>query len=267
MPSKLTKTMDGDFQKVAVDRVKFIENRTCEVCGKEYPVFEVDGKKTEICINCDNIKIQQDMQQRHENTEKRRIFKLIEKYSYVPDEIKSESFASFDAVTDMEKKALADVKEFVAHFPSEQKILLQGSTGTGKTHLAYAASRELLKQGYVVLFATVPQMLDMVRETFSKNSDISKIDIINWYIKADLLVLDDFGVETVTDKNRGWVAEIVFNIVNGRVDKPTIFTTNLKSKELASKYGKIDGQRIVSRMSKNVLPIELTGKDRRLSSW
>ncbi|MBC6312004.1 ATP-binding protein [Listeria immobilis] len=261
------KSTAGDFEKVNFNDIRFVENRTCNQCGNIFPVYERKGKETSICIHCDNKQIRQEMQKRHDETEKKRVFRIIERYSYVPDEIKSESFETFDPETNEERKALAETKEFIKNFPSNEKIIFQGKTGSGKTHLAYAAARELLKQGHLVLFVTVSQMLDSVRETFARDSEVSKSELINWYIKADLLILDDFGVETVNEKNREWVSEIVFNITNGRTDKPTIFTTNLKAKEIEAKYGKLNGQRIVSRMSKNARPIVLTGRDRRITKW
>ncbi|EAE6008282.1 hypothetical protein E3Z62_12130 [Listeria monocytogenes] len=261
------KIIAGSFEKVNFNEIRFIENRTCDFCGNAYPVYERNGEETSICIHCENKQIREEMQKRHDETEKRRLFSIIERYSYVPAEIKRESFESFKPETNEEKKALKDTKSFVENFPSNEKLIFQGRTGSGKTHLAYAAGRELLKQGYLVLFVTVSQMLDSIRETFAKDSEVSKSELISWYIKADLLILDDFGVETVNEKNREWVSEIIFNIANGRTDKATIFTTNLKAKEIEFKYGKLNGQRIVSRMSKNAKPISLTGRDRRVTNW
>ncbi|WP_420214997.1 hypothetical protein [Listeria monocytogenes] len=62
-------------------------------------------------------------------------------------------------------------------------------------------------------------------------------------------------------------AEIIFDIVNARTTKSTIYTTNLAGKDIEEHYGGIQGKRIVSRMKKNSTAIKLTGKDRRTSEW
>ncbi|EHD5018762.1 ATP-binding protein [Listeria monocytogenes] len=265
--SERTTTPAGNFEKVEIPAVRFVENRLCETCGKEYPVYERNGEQTGICIHCENKAVQNEMQRRHDETEKRRIFRIMEENSYVPDEIKKESFDSFKAEDPTEIAALQMCKEYVEAFPENKKLVLQGNTGTGKSHLAYATSRELLKKGYLVLFVTVPEMLDSVRRTFDRNSEITKQELISWYLKADLLVLDDLGVEKINEKNQGFVSEIMYDITNGRVDKPLIITTNLKSKGIAARYGGVEGQRIVSRISKNSTVIELKGRDRRIASW
>lgn len=75
--------------------------------------------------------------------------------------------------------------------------------------------------------------------------------------KCDLLVLDDFGAERVTD----FVLEELERIVDWRYRamKPTAVATNLSLKEISGKYG----QRAMSRWVQSCLLVGVTGDDRR----
>ncbi len=76
---------------------------------------------------------------------------------------------------------------------------------------------------------------------------------------CDLLVLDDFGAERVTD----FVLEELERIVDWRYRamKPTAIATNLKTSQIVAKYG----QRALSRWAASCELVTLLGEDRRAS--
>ncbi|HAO6751426.1 TPA: ATP-binding protein [Listeria monocytogenes] len=266
-PINKIKISTGDNEPLAFGNIQFVENRTCKECGNEYPVYSRNDIEADFCINCDNNRVQKDMQKRYEETERQRPNRLMKEFSFVPDEIKSQSFKTFKPETTEEHQALQQVLHFVKSFPNDQTLVLAGSVGTGKTHLAYSAAREIIKKGYVVIFVTVPELLESIRSTFN-NSGLSETEVKRIYKEADLLILDDIGAEYIKDYGNGsWAAEIIFDIVNARTTKATIYTTNLAGKDIEDHYGGIQGKRIVSRMKKNSTAIKLTGKDRRTSEW
>lgn len=261
------KNMTGENKPLVFGDIQFVENRLCEECGNEYPVYSRGGEEADICIHCDNKRVQKDMQQRYEETERQRPNKLMKEFSFVPDEIKAQSFKTFKPETTEEHEALRQVMQFVKSFPNDKTLVLAGSVGTGKTHLAYAAAREITKKGYITLFVTVPELLESIRSTFN-NTGLSETEVKRVYKEADLLILDDIGAEYIKDYGNGsWAAEVIFDIVNARTTKATIFTTNLSGNDIEEHYGGIQGKRIVSRMKKNSTGIKLTGKDRRTSEW
>jgi DNA replication protein DnaC len=65
-------------------------------------------------------------------------------------------------------------------------------------------------------------------------------------MNTPLLVLDDLGAEKVTDKNRLWVEEIFYKILDHRIRYclPTVVTTNATMEDLNSRFG----ERIMSRL-------------------
>jgi len=111
-------------------------------------------------------------------------------------------------------------------------LLLEGSYGCGKTHLAAAIANACVQRGVPTLFITVPDLLDSLRfayndpeTTFEQRFE----DIRN----ADLLVMDDFGTQNATP----WAQEKLFQIINARyINKlPTVITTNLILDEIESR--------------------------------
>jgi DNA replication protein DnaC len=132
-----------------------------------------------------------------------------------------------------------------------------GDVGTGKTHLAVAVMNEVMQRKRVPsLFVTVPEFLDNLREAYM----IPGRDLDEWMdaVKnADLLVLDDLGAE----KPNPWVRERLFVVVNHRYREalPTLFTSNIGPRDLASQLGERTASRIIAMCEW----ISLEGEDYR----
>ena len=111
-------------------------------------------------------------------------------------------------------------------------LLLQGSYGSGKTHLAAAIANETVRRGVPTLFITVPDLLDSLRYSFSdpETSYEARFEEIR---NAAFLVMDDFGTHNATP----WAQEKLFQIINNRyINKlPTVITTNLILDEIESR--------------------------------
>jgi DNA replication protein DnaC len=108
-------------------------------------------------------------------------------------------------------------------------LFLQGSYGSGKTHLAAAIANHAVGIGVPTLFLTVPDLLDSLRFSYSSD-DVTFEQRFDEIRNARLLVLDDFGTQNAT----GWAQEKLFQIVNYRyINKlPTIVTSNLLLDEI-----------------------------------
>lgn len=104
-------------------------------------------------------------------------------------------------------------------------LLLTGSYGTGKTHLAAAiANHRLLETGEAVIMVTVPDLLEHLRATYGPNSDVAYDEVFDQLRNAALLVLDDLGAESST----AWAQEKLYVLFNHRHVRrlPTVITTN-----------------------------------------
>ncbi len=112
------------------------------------------------------------------------------------------------------------------HFAQEMDgwLLLQGVYGTGKTHLAAAIGNQRLQQGDMVIFITVPDLLDYLRGGYSPSADMTYDELFERVKDATLLILDDLGVENPSE----WAKEKLFQLLNYRYShkKSTVITTN-----------------------------------------
>ncbi|MBN1810655.1 MAG: ATP-binding protein [Anaerolineae bacterium] len=127
--------------------------------------------------------------------------------------------------------AYESAREF-AQSPNDWLLLL-GSYGSGKTHLAAAIANACIERGQAVLFITVPDLLDHLRATFSPSSPATYDDRFEEVRTAPVLILDDLGTESSTP----WAQEKLFQILNYRyvARLPTVITTNHELEEIQTR--------------------------------
>lgn len=135
---------------------------------------------------------------------------------------------------DMTEK-LGQIKAFADNFEAAKKggaglYLWSETKGSGKTMTACALANELLEQGYQVRFATSARILREVRNTYKDNAEYTENQMLADLKTCELLIIDDLGVEKITD----WVQEKMYEIINERylAARPTIFTANTDIKDL-----------------------------------
>jgi DNA replication protein DnaC len=139
-----------------------------------------------------------------------------------------------DFVSPQELASLHDAYDASDTFARELQgwLMLEGSYGCGKTHLAAAIANAAVHRGVPTLFITVPDLLDSLRFSFSdpETSFEARFEDIR---NAALLVMDDFGTHNATP----WAQEKLFQIINYRyINKlPTVITTNLILDEIESR--------------------------------
>jgi DNA replication protein DnaC len=109
-------------------------------------------------------------------------------------------------------------------------LVLMGSYGCGKTHLAAAIANSYAAEGDAALFVTVPDLLDHLRATFAPNSTVSYDKRFNEVKTASLLVLDDLGTELASP----WAKEKLYQLFNYRYNArlPTVITTSHELEEI-----------------------------------
>ena len=150
------------------------------------------------------------------------------------------SFDTFE-VTNSNKKYLKFCQKYVEG--PQDSLFLTGRCGSGKTHLAVSIAKELLLQGNVVRFVSVPELLLKIRQTFDRDAGMTDIDYIEMYGQYQYLVLDDFGAEKTTE----WARTTLYLIIDKRIRlmKPTIVTSNLSLEQIEDV---VDG-RLASRLA------------------
>lgn len=185
--------------------------------------------------------------------------------SRLPVGFQEKTFETYKA-TPENMRAVAIAKA-IAEGKTDRGLLLAGSTGTGKTHLASAMVNIRIDQGKEAVFCTVPELLADIRRAI--RSDQETTELMEIIKTAEFLVLDDLG----TERTSGWVLEQLFILINARegAQVQTIVTTNYTSTlDLITrlkdpKTGDImTGQRIVSRLCGMCDWVFLEGEDWRL---
>jgi DNA replication protein DnaC len=124
------------------------------------------------------------------------------------------------------KQAKLLAQSFVRDYPgsSEKGLLLMGPSGVGKTHLAVAALKELLRRGHQGLFCDYRELLKEIQGSYNPASESTEMRILEPIRTAEILVLDDLGAS----KPSAWVLDIIGIVLNARYNERgvTILTTN-----------------------------------------
>lgn len=207
------------------------------------------------------ISEQEQQEEQKKRTEKRRreIVEALLEDSHLPQLYKQElTFETFEAKTEIQKRALAAAKEFSCYeYTDEQwetsthywSLTLHGPCGTGKTHLAVAIALYWIGNELPSLFWNVPDLLTALRRGFQ---DDSYFELLERVRQIDVLVLDDLGMEKTTD----WASEQIDAIIECRYrnKRDTVVTTNLSFSKLP--------RRVASRLSEGIT-VCVTGNDYR----
>ena len=101
-------------------------------------------------------------------------------------------------------------------------LLLVGGTGCGKTHLATAIANAQLARYGDVYFASAPDLLDHLRETFNPDSRATYYEKFDLIRNAPVLILDDYGKQ----QSSAWANEKMYQIIVHRhaARLPTVIT-------------------------------------------
>lgn len=98
--------------------------------------------------------------------------------------------------------------------------------GSGKTRMAASIANELMKNHNIkVKFATSSKIVQEIKGTWDKESrTCTQNELISALSTAEVLIIDDFGIEKIAD----FVNENFYNIINERYNsnKITIYTSN-----------------------------------------
>lgn len=145
------------------------------------------------------------------------------------------TFPNFRCDTPGRKKNYDIAKEYADNFAYHKLrgdgLYIEGTNGTGKTHLAAAIALQLIHEGIPVICKTSSDLLGDIKKAFDRKYP-PEAEVLNTYKKVDLLIIDDLGKEQCSD----WSMSTLYSILNDRYEdmRPTIVTTNYNADGLVN---------------------------------
>jgi len=170
-------------------------------------------------------------------------------------------------------------RSFVDGYPVTTEghgLLLTGSIGVGKTHLAVGILQSLItEKGVRGLFVDYRELLKEIQHSYNPQVFTTELDILRPVFEAEVLVLDELGASKPTE----WVWDTVAHILNTRYNdkRTTIITTNYPDQAPGGSapvtaaqramreetLGDRIGERMRSRLAEMCVVIEMRGADFR----
>lgn len=226
-----TRTCDthGEYQSVHYLRAKLDHWSGCPACAEERVEAErhaeLDAKRRAV--------------------REQRMAKMLG-YACMPPRFAGKSFDSYRAETDEQRRVLRICQDYADNFRQSAEdgtnLVMLGSPGTGKTHLAVAILRQVIENEELpAIYTSASRMFRRIKSTFG-SSEESESDAISAYTSPALLVLDEVGVSYGSDAELNYL----FDIMNERYEQclPTVIVSNIQPDEM----GAWMGDRVVDRL-------------------
>jgi DNA replication protein DnaC len=175
-------------------------------------------------------------------------------------------------------RALASARlaacKFAEEYPLDNTgMLVIGSIGVGKTHLAVGIIKELiLSKGIGCLFYDYRELLKQIQNSYNDSVKATELDVLRPVFETEILVLDELGAVKPTE----WVWDTVSLILNTRYNdnRTTIITTNFDDRPAGAiagprgaareeTLGDRIGERMRSRLHEMCRIIKMDGEDFR----
>lgn len=218
----------------------FEKNGICPRCGRPLMAYVLPSGER-IFINCackheekrreESAREAEGEEQEREDAVNRFLSMVGERYrnktlaNYVPDP-KMRDVKHYSFIINM-------AKNFDEFLTTGQGGMIFGSYGCGKTHLEVALGVALSKQGYAVKLFETSSLYSRYMSAFSWKEKETPNGVIEDACNADLIILDDVGVDTLSSDKSNF-EKFIFSLVNYRYNqmKPILLSTNLSPSEL-----------------------------------
>lgn len=215
----------------------------CQECQAEDPF----GARPE------QIKYWNEQAEEYRSEQNERIRQSILASSDLPSEYLAKTFQNFIMQDDNHQK----IFEFLFGLLDghHKSVLLYGTTGVGKTHLAAATINEAARRGIVCRYVKESTILNEIKGAFSTGGVEA---VVQKFSRYPLLVIDEIDKAPESEYN----ADVLFGIYDNRVSngRKTILIGNLTGKEFKAHYP----EPIRSRLAEGGSSFGMKGEDWRL---
>jgi DNA replication protein DnaC len=138
-------------------------------------------------------------------------------------------------------------------------VLWMGPPGVGKSFLVQALAYEAIKQGFVVLYRSI---FDVVRDFLHDEALGGEERVLTKYLKPDLLIIDDMGMKQLPKRS----GEYLFEIIMRRYEtRSTMMTSNRPLEDWGKLIGDVpSATAILDRFLHHAEIITISGRSYRL---
>jgi len=205
----------------------------CETCSNvrwvraDVPIRDPRFGQLVRCPDCGHLAEQQRRRQVYDRKRRR-----IERYTQRVGRYKRQTFETFERRQD---SAINHAMEATRRFAEDPAgwLVMTGTKGTGKTHLASAICNYIEhtdappERKPLTMYLTAPDLLQMLRSGYDNDDHAELLDLCRG---VDVLILDDLGTESGTE----WAREKMYSVLNWRyqADLPTVVVTNERLENL-----------------------------------
>lgn len=137
-------------------------------------------------------------------------------------------------------------------------VIIMGPVGTGKTHLSQVLGMLACQRNYKVKFVRSSELLN---ELYRARADASYDNVFKRYTKFDILILDDFGLKTLTPEQSADLYDLIATV---HIKSSLIISTNRKiEKWMELFYDPVMANAALDRIVNNAYRIVLEGESYR----
>lgn len=233
-------------------------------CGNKF-----ESNKLERCLDCFQKEQEELYRQEWNQQQLKEHLENFNRQSMVNEKLRKVNFESYSPTNDQLTKAKAICERYASAFDLDnpRNLLLIGKYGTGKSHLAISIAKEIMQKKYMsALFISTTKLLTKLRSTYNYGNIETEDQIMNRLSRVSLLVLDDVGAEQKPSNDpdeQTWATSKIFEIIDSRIGRHTIYTTNDEINVLQQRLG----GRNFSRMMEDTFVVKMYGEDYRLKDF
>lgn len=243
------------MNKKVIDQISQIsKDLRLPAFGKHMQVAIAEGLKQQASYEQVILSIlTREMEQRDVNREKVRL--------------RNASFPQLKYLQDLDREELPDdgksklpALETMAFIKEGSNIILGGSPGTGKSHIAIGLGIKACMAGHSVMFTQVAKLLTQIRESHSSRT---LRNLESKFEKYDLVICDELGY--ISFDKQG--SEMLFNHLSLRSGiKSTIITSNQSFDKWQDTFGKdtVLTAALLDRLTHKAYLVNMNGKSYRM---
>ncbi|MBO0481810.1 ATP-binding protein [Candidatus Enterococcus courvalinii] len=243
----------------------FVDAGPCPICGQEMFYWKNKDKNNKrstapVCPNCSYTDMtkrnDQKIQKKSVEAKRAAAINRMKSNSVVTDTTAwNYEFSNYIVCDEETRIAKKKAEYWVSCILKKEPIhaLLTGKPGVGKTHLSFAMVNAVTKQSdykMSCLVISYRELLEQMKIGLNDSEVYKAIQqsVISDLKKVDFVIVDDLGAElgkiTAPSQPTNYNLDTLTSLVEARMNKATIFTSNLNSKQMLDLYG----ERIVSRI-------------------